>query len=494
MAAHAERRAKERRDRRAWRKGFGLKRYYKTKEHGGSEKIFPPLSQSGAGSTHPAGMIYRGMSVNNIRNLQKAKEAEADDDVIFDVQHPDGKATVEEHVRDDAENSPFLSFEKEGYEVSAGKYAPKPVFPRTARPMHVTKRKGGFLKQRQSYKTWQREKTISKLGYVGGVKPGKEAPMVDISDEKRASEHLKDEESIKRAVADREILLRPGAEGVPRRALGFVAKVKQVPKAYFEKHVGNQTRDKSLGIYRPYGEAKAPEFYKLQIDRGETDEGVGFDVPKELMREEEDSTDEMSDIEEMDFSDVEKPERPPSPGPRPRPRRSSSSSAKGKERAGDRPHKKWSRSPRQYPDSFKGEPKKRDWSKVRLSSPSRKNSFDRSPPGGWPSASTGFSSRPSGSSQSSRPAYSRSGGGPKSGHRGYSSSSGYRASPPPRRRSSGKPPPTLSPRKSEKATATVSLALTASPRPKQQKMKPKKVVRPQGRSVWDKKDESDDSV
>gem|GEM_PF-6085291 len=236
----------------------------------------------------PADLIYRGMSVNNISNLQKKNPA------IFTVQHPEGDVTPEKHIVDDDVNSPYLSFEAEGLSISAGKYAPKPVDER-GKPLGVSKLGEGFLKQEKSYtgESQDKYKGRKRVGMVAGIRKPKGA--LDYSDAEKA-QALKHAKARELAIADKEVLVKPGEEGITPEDVPFLGKVERVDRDYFVRHINNQTARKALGFFND-------TYYKLQI-RG-TDPALnlpefGFDIPEELLRKKEDDDGEMSDIEEMD--------------------------------------------------------------------------------------------------------------------------------------------------------------------------------------------------
>lgn len=232
----------------------------------------------------PADLIYRGMSVNNISNLKKDKPA------IFTVQHPQGEASPADHIVRDDMDSPFLSFEAGGLDVSAGKYAPKPV-DESWRPLGVSTLEGDFLKQEKSYtqESQEKYKDRARIGLVAGIRRAK--GQLDFSTAEKARA-LGDPDAEKLAVADKEVLVKPGDKGIARRDVPFLARVKRITREYFQKHIKNQTAEKALGFHND-------TFYKLQMHTPES--GFGFDVSPELLRGPNASDDEMSDIEEMDL-------------------------------------------------------------------------------------------------------------------------------------------------------------------------------------------------
>jgi hypothetical protein len=251
--------------------------------------------RDGEGVSEADDLIYRGMSVNNIRNLQR------DEGVVFSAQNPGGTASPEEHIVNDSPESPFLSFEAKSLAISAGKYAAKPVNPDSKKPLGVEKKEGGFLKQHKSYTADSRRRfpTAKRIGYVGGIKPeGKET--ADYSTETKASA-LTDERARNLAVADAEILVKPGEGGISKTDVPFVAKVQEVTPEYYEAHVAKQSARKALGYYKPTG--GPPVYHKIQIPSKYTGEEYEFAIPEELRRASDDE--DMSDIESMGFSDDE---------------------------------------------------------------------------------------------------------------------------------------------------------------------------------------------
>lgn len=269
------------------------------KGHAGKQIDFPVVLQEGGAV---ATLVYRGMSVNNINNLQKAKDA------IFTAQTPTGEATPVEHIVDDSETSPYLSFEQGGLGISAGKYAAKPVDAQN-RPLGVTVKEGtGFLKQEKSYtaESQQEHAGGKRLGYVGGIPSAPD--HLDVSDNAKATRELKppglsegaalkSDKAIKLAEADREILVKPGVSGIGPDGVPFVAKVKVVDDAYFRKNLIHQTPTKALGFFKPFGLGDAAVFSKIQVVKG----SFTFNIPPELLHFEEDSEGEMSENEDMNL-------------------------------------------------------------------------------------------------------------------------------------------------------------------------------------------------
>lgn len=261
--------------------------------HDGKQFHFPVVLQGDGGG---ADLVYRGMSINNIKNFMQ-------NDPVFKAQNPDGRDGVVKHIVDDSENSPYLSFEKGGFSISGGKYAPKPVDKETGKPVGITN-KSGHLKGEKSYvgnvqdahqdKDWR--------GYVGGI-PGSPSHL-DMSGQQEAFDAIqadlpssrqsdkRKEKAQKLAVADKEVLVKPGRGGVDAT---FVAKIEVVDQDYYDKKVIHQTPTKALGFFRSY--RKPPRFCKIQIVKGD----YRFEIPKQVEHNPEDSESEVSDIEDFNM-------------------------------------------------------------------------------------------------------------------------------------------------------------------------------------------------
>ena len=269
---------------------------------------FPRVVEKKESGTVNADLAYRGMSVNNIRNMQQNAGA------VFTAQNPTGTASAVQHIAKDDPNSPWLSFEVGGFDVSAGKYAAKPVNPETNVPYGVTKKEGGFLKQEKSYAAESRRKypRAKRMGYVGGIKAGAGTERLDVSDKRKADAYFKPHEgedredrqtAVNMAVADRELLVKPGATGIGPDDVPFTSKVQEVDEEYYKKHLTRQTSRKALGYYQPKGRNKPgrPVYTKIQVAKSEGDR-YKFDVHPDLRRADDDSESEMSDIEDMAFT------------------------------------------------------------------------------------------------------------------------------------------------------------------------------------------------
>ncbi|MFZ5547177.1 MAG: hypothetical protein ACOZJX_00560 [Pseudomonadota bacterium] len=271
------------------------------KPHEGKQTRFPGVVKSADNS--PAELDYRGMSINNILNLQRGHDA------VFTAQDPTGTATPLAHVVDDSETSPYLSFELGGLDISAGKYAPKPV-DADNKPLEVTQKPGGFLKQEKSYTSASRQRNpdAKRIGYVGGITRDSGTERLDVSDESKAQSVFsttpgettaRKEKAVTLAKADKEVLVKPGTSGITADKVPFVTKVKEVDEAYYRKHAARQTPQKALGYYKAYGEE--PTYVKLQVRGGPG--AYKFNTPADLQRADDDSEAEMSDIEDINLDD-----------------------------------------------------------------------------------------------------------------------------------------------------------------------------------------------
>lgn len=207
-------------------------------------------------------LIYRGMSVNNVANREDLGQ-----NSVFTAQNPAGKASAVKHIVDDDPDSPYLSFEANGLDISAGKYAHKPVDAKN-QSLGVTTSKGGFLKQEKSYTQDNMDDKYAgkkRIGIVAGIfnKP----EYLDVSTTKNAKEKLNpqdkkggaEERAVNLAVADKEILVKPGPNGIAKGDVPFYAKVETISKQEFIDNLDNQTPTMALGYHKP-------SFYKIQID------------------------------------------------------------------------------------------------------------------------------------------------------------------------------------------------------------------------------------
>jgi hypothetical protein len=248
------------------------------------------LKKSNNNRLKESDLLFRGMSVNNISNFQEKKN-QKNGKPIFTVNNPDGTASETEHIEEDHPDSPFLSFETSGLNVSAGKYAPKPVDEKN-RPIGVKKLETGFLKQEKSYTQENMEKysEFKHIGMVGGIEKGYN--FQDFSTEEKVKK-LKSQKAKNLAIADKEVLVTPGKDGI--KNVPFLAKIKKVTADYFNKNITNQTSKKALGFHND-------NFYKIQIvDSEDSKKEYFFDVRKDFIRQDDESEDEMSEIDEMNF-------------------------------------------------------------------------------------------------------------------------------------------------------------------------------------------------
>jgi len=178
------------------------------------------------------------------------------------------------------------------------------------KPLGVTEEAGGFLKMEKSYTVASQAKHAGKkrIGYVGGIPSAPE--HLDVSDRPKAEAALKPvdapapeapkrDRAVMLAVADKEILVTPGEAGIGPTGVPFVAKVKVVDEAYFKKNIIHQTPTMALGFYK--SSKGRPVYSKIQVTEGKFK--FKFQIPPELLRNAEDSEDEMSDVEDMELSD-----------------------------------------------------------------------------------------------------------------------------------------------------------------------------------------------
>ncbi len=214
-------------------------------------------------------LIFRGMSVNNIANRAK------DDASIFTVDQPNGTASPVEHIVDDAPNSPYLSFESQGLNVSAGKYAHKPVDAQN-QPIGVQTLSSGFFKQEKSYTQENMDKHQGKrIGIVAGI--FNQAHYLDVSTETKAQAEVAKTTSspadkataVDLAVADKEILVKPGTDGISKGQVPFYAKVEVLTKDEFIANIDRQTPTMALGFHNGV-------YYKIQIDTAKSNAKFHF--------------------------------------------------------------------------------------------------------------------------------------------------------------------------------------------------------------------------
>jgi hypothetical protein len=206
-------------------------------------------------------LIYRGMSANNVANRDDDKPS------VFTAQNPDGKASAVKHIVDDDPDSPYLSFEANGLGVSAGKYGHKPVDEKS-QSLGVTTDENGFLKQEKSYtqdNIGDKYAGRKRIGVVAGI--FKKSTHLDVSTETKAKAELNprnvkggpQERAVDLAVADKEILVKPGPDGIAKGDVPFYAKVETITEQEFIDNLDNQTPTMALGYHKP-------SYYKIQID------------------------------------------------------------------------------------------------------------------------------------------------------------------------------------------------------------------------------------
>lgn len=235
-------------------------------------------------------LLHRGMSIQNVKNLQDNFKGKSIP--IFKAQQPNGMASIQSHIGNDSSDSRYISFEKDGMAMSAGKYAHKPVeFVRNkegkvkGKPLFLKKDKDtGYLKTDKSYSKANQEKfeelkennpnkEYGQIGYVGSV-PKKNGNFIDLSSKEAIEQHNKNNpnDPLKgaipqsRAIGDKEVLLYPGEEGIPIKNVNLIQKVQKVDEEYYKKHKSHQTPQKSLGRFRPKGSDNTTHF-KIQISK-----------------------------------------------------------------------------------------------------------------------------------------------------------------------------------------------------------------------------------
>lgn len=276
------------------------------------QSSFPKLIRTADDTTSAeSSLIFRGMSVNNVKNLKHSVLEQDQDSAIFSAQMPQGDATPIDHIVDDFDDSPFLSFESGSYNISAGKYAPKPTHADTRKPRGVSNTAAGFLKQKPSYtgETRKAYPDAKRIGYFGGINPAY-GQILDVSTVELATQHLVDEEHQERqdnarriAVNDREVLVTPGVQGIPGSRLPFVGKVQAVTKDYYNKKKTRQTATKALGFFKPANTVAAKtDYFKVQIaEKYNRDKVHAFSIPEHERKREDDDSSDISDVESIDL-------------------------------------------------------------------------------------------------------------------------------------------------------------------------------------------------
>ncbi|MDF3025978.1 MAG: hypothetical protein K0S23_285 [Fluviicola sp.] len=207
-------------------------------------------------------LIYRGMSANNVANRDDVNKPS-----VFTVQNPDGGASEVNHIVNDDPDSPYLSFEANGLGISAGKYAHKPV-DKDNQSLGVSTDENGFLKQEKSYtqdNIGDKYAGKKRIGVVAGI--FKKSAHLDLSTAENAKRVLNPDDSknkdkvkaVDLAVADKEILVKPGPNGIVKGDVPFYAKVETITEQEFIDNLDNQTPTMALGYHKP-------SYYKIQID------------------------------------------------------------------------------------------------------------------------------------------------------------------------------------------------------------------------------------
>lgn len=241
-------------------------------------------------------LLYRGLSVQGIKNLQESLHNP--EMPVVKAQHPNGDATIYQHVRENSTESPYMSFEI-GMGVSVGKYAPKPVNDQN-KPIGLSQEKDGYLRTPPSYKTQNIKATADnkRIGYTVAVEPG-QFKDVDLSTEDKAAGQFQNDKTIKNeadrnraikmAVADKEVLLTPEEDGITRDKIALVQKIQAVRKDYYKANDSKQTSTKALAKFKN-------RHFKIQIPKKYNPELLyKYDFP-------ESNQDDMSSIDSMDLN------------------------------------------------------------------------------------------------------------------------------------------------------------------------------------------------
>ncbi len=243
-------------------------------------------------------LLHRGLSAQGIKNL---KESLHDPKIpVIKAQHPNGKATLYQHVRENSIESPYMSFEI-GMDVSVGKYAAKPVDDQN-KPVNLYQEEDGYLRIPPSYKKENINATVNnkRIGYTVAVEP-EQFKDIDLSTEDKAISQfqndnaIKDDKdriiAIKMAVADKEVLLIPGEKGITKDKIALVQKIQQVNNEYYEEHVSKQTPTKALARYKN-------QYFKTQIPK-KYNPGLHYQYNHNVPI---DNSDDMSSIDSMDLN------------------------------------------------------------------------------------------------------------------------------------------------------------------------------------------------
>lgn len=276
------------------------------------QSSFPKLLRGhGDDSVAADNLIYRGMSINNVKNLKNdAADEEEGDGVIFNAQNPQGQVGPVAHIVSDDPQSPYLSFEAGGFDISAGKYAAKPIGPDNGKPRGVSLKEDGFLKQKPSYTGDSRRDypNSRRVGYIAGLNPAN-VETLDVSTPERAALHLNDDDAGRRddarriAVNDREILARPGVGGILRSQVPVIIKVKEITRLSYLANRTRQTPTKAFGFFKPMGRTAAKTlYYRVEIPANYNPAGdYRFEIPAHLRQPEEDQGAAISDTESVDL-------------------------------------------------------------------------------------------------------------------------------------------------------------------------------------------------
>lgn len=276
------------------------------------QSSFPKLVRTVDDNTEAADdLIYRGMSINNVKNLKNdAADDEHGDGVIFNAQNPLGEIGPVGHIVDDDPQSPYLSFEAGGFDISGGKYAAKPLGPENSKPRGVSLKDGDFLKQKQSYTGQSRldYPDSRRVGYIAGVDPAA-VETLDVSTPELAAENLHDGDADREATArriavnDREVLAKPGEAGIRRSQVPVIVKVKEISREAYLANRTRQTPTKAFGFFKPMGRTAAKTlYYRVEIPAHYNPVGnYRFEIPDHLRQPEDDEGEVLSDAESVDL-------------------------------------------------------------------------------------------------------------------------------------------------------------------------------------------------
>ncbi len=242
-------------------------------------------------------MIFRGMSPNNIKNFEASQHGGEGAPPVFIAENPTGRASATDHIEKDDRQSPYLSFEAGGVAISAGKYALKPVSANNTL-VDVSYEEGHLKSDTPSYRaSGPSRNEHHRAGMVAGVSATDDLHPEDYSTETYAKK-LHREDARKKAIADKEILIKAGAKGIAAEDVPFIALVEQVSEDYYLANASNQTPSQALGYYKPHGELDRTVYYRLYIPTDYAKSFV-FDIAAHQQRHPEDLRPEMGAIDPL---------------------------------------------------------------------------------------------------------------------------------------------------------------------------------------------------